>query len=133
MKRNILAIIAVFVAWSVMDIIIHGFLLMPTYMETKELWRPEAEMKPGLMHLVTLVAAIGFVLIYNCFKEQSIKMGLLYGLILGIAWGFSMGFGSYSYSPIPLFLAYAWFLATVAELLVAGLLVGWIVKPQLME
>ena len=132
MKRIILAIIAVYVTWSVMDIIIHGFLLMPIYVETSSLWRPENEMKNGLLYLVTLVGAVGFVLIYNYFKSKSIKTGLLYGLILGVTWGFSMGFGTYSYSPIPFTLAWSWFGATIVELLVAGLLVGVIVKdPQM--
>lgn len=132
MKRIILAIIAVFVAWSVMDIIIHGFLLMPTYIETSSLWRPENEMKNGLLYLVTLVGAVGFVLIYNYFKTKSIRMGLLYGLLLGVSWGFSMGFGTYSYTPIPYFLALSWFGTMLVEALVAGLLVGLIVKgPQI--
>ena len=128
MKRILLGSLAVFVAWSVMDIIIHGFLLMPTYIETSSLWRPENEMKNGLLYLVTLVAAVGFVWIYSFIKNKSMKMGLVYGLILGVAWGFSAGFGTYSYTPIPMTLAISWFAATVAETVVAGLLVACIVK-----
>jgi hypothetical protein len=128
MKRIILAIVAVFVAWSVMDIIIHGFLLMPTYLETSNLWRPENEMKNGLLSFVTLFAALGFVLIFIFFKDKSIKTGVLYGLIFGLSLGVSMGFGTYAYTPIPLFLALSWFSATLLEALVAGLLVGLIVK-----
>ena len=128
MKRIVFGIIAVFLAWTVMDIIIHGFLLMPAYIETSSMWRPQNEMKNGLLYLVTLVGAVGFVLIYCFFKNKSMKTGLLYGLILGVAWGFSMGFGTYSYTPIPYFLALSWFTATLVETAVAGLLVGCIVK-----
>lgn len=131
MKRIVLAIVAVFVAWSVMDIIIHGFLLMPTYIETASLWRPENEMRNGLLSLVTAIGAVGFVLIFNYFKIKSIKTGLCYGLISGVIWGASMGFGTYSYTPIPYFLALSWFGTMLVEAVVAGLLVGLIVKdPQ---
>ncbi len=128
MKRIIIAIVAVFITWSVMDIVIHGIMLMPTYIETSHLWRPENEMKNGLLYLVTFIAACGFVLIYSCMKEHNIKSGILYGLVLGITWGTSMGFGTYSYTPIPLHLAFSWFSSMLVEALVAGLLVGLIVK-----
>lgn len=128
-KRIIFAVIAVFAAWSVLDFIIHGKLLMPTYEETKHLWRPMSEMKEWILHLVSVIAAVCVVLIYALFfKTKNIKNGLIYGLLLGIAWGISMGYGTYAYTPIPYFLAQAWFWATVVELTVAGLIVGLIVK-----
>jgi len=69
MVRCILAMIAVFVSWSVLDFVIHGVLLKSTYEATVEMWRPEKEMKMGLMSVVTLIAAIAFTSIYCCLVD----------------------------------------------------------------
>jgi hypothetical protein len=129
MKRVILAILAVFVAWQVLGFIVHGLILMKTYQETASLWRPMNEMKFGLMRWVGLVAATTFVVIYAGFvHERSVANGLKYGLIFGVGTGASMGLGTYSVMPVPAFLALVWFVGSVVETTVGGLLVGWIVK-----
>lgn len=128
MKKMILAMIAVFVAWSVIDMLVHGFLLMDTYKETKHLWRPFEEMKGWLLHLVTVVIAVGFVLVFGMLHTKNLKTGLKFGAILGVTFGFSMGYGTYSYTPIPYILALSWFIATVIQGIVSGLITGAILK-----
>ena len=44
LKRNLLAIVAVFVVWSILDYLIHGMLLQSSYEATANLWRPMEEM-----------------------------------------------------------------------------------------
>ena len=39
-KRALIAMVAVFAAWSVIDFIIHNLLLMDAYAATAHLWRP---------------------------------------------------------------------------------------------
>jgi len=130
MKRLIWAILAVFVAWQVLEFIIHGLILMKTYQETASLWRPINEMNFGLLRLVGLVAATSFVVIYAGFvHEKSVANGLKYGLIFGVGTGASMGLGTYSVMPVPVFLALVWFVGSVVETTVGGLLIGWILKP----
>ncbi len=128
-KRTVLAIIAVFIAWSVLDFIIHGMLLQSTYEATAQLWRPMEEMKMSLMYFVTFLFTATFVLIYALLiSEKSLASGLKFGTLFGIAIGLSMGFGSYSSMPIPLMLAWSWFFGSLIEALVAGVIVGAIVK-----
>ena len=128
-KRIVLAVVAVFVAWSVMDIVIHGVILAPTYKETAQLWRPEKEMKMGLMHAVLLISSTVFVCLYAFFVgKKSVTTAVKFGLLFGIGVGISMGYGTYAVQPIPYKIAMTWFLGTVAETTVAGLLTGWIVK-----
>ena len=43
MKRTLLAVLAVFVMWSVLDFVIHGLILGSIYMATPHLWRPMHE------------------------------------------------------------------------------------------
>lgn len=128
-KRIILAVLAVFVAWSVIDFEIHGVLLAKTYQDTAQLWRPMAEMKMGLMRLVVLISATVFVSLYAFFmSKKSVATAVKFGLLFGLGAGISMGYGTYSVQPIPYKIAITWFLGTTLEATVGGLLVGLIVK-----
>lgn len=130
-NRMLLAIVAVFIAWSAMDIVIHGVLLASTYEATADLWRPMDEMNMPLMYAVTLVFTVCFVLIYALLVEQrSLSSGILYGTLFGLATGVSMGFGSYTYMPIPLTLAVSWFFGVLVELIVAGAITGALLKTE---
>ena len=130
-KRSLAAVVVVFVAWSAMDFLIHGVLLKEIYETTAEMWRPEAEMKMTLMQVVTAISSLAFVVIYGrMVGKKSLVAGLEYGLWIGILVGIGMGYGTYSYMPIPYHLALYWFLGTLARMLVAGLLVGLIVKGE---
>jgi hypothetical protein len=128
-RRIVLAVIVVFIAWSILDFIIHGVLLQSTYEATANLWRPMEEMKMSLMYVVTLLSTASFVAIYAFLvKEKSLGSGIKFGVLFGLASGVSMGFGSYSYMPIPLELAWSWFAGSLVQAIVAGLIVGVIVK-----
>ena len=129
MKKIILSVIAVFFAWSIMDYIIHGVILRSSYIATASLWRPMGEMKMGVMYLAVLIAAIAFVVIFSrFFSKKGIVPGLKYGLWFGFGAGVSMGYGSYSVMPIPYHMAFTWFLGSVIESAVGGLILGTIIK-----
>lgn len=129
MKRTILAVVAVYVAWSAMDFVIHGVILRSTYAATASLWRPMAEMKTLLLHVTALIGALTFVLIYGLFiSRKGISTGVGYGLLFGLGTGVSMGYGSYSVMPIPYHMALTWFLGTTAEAVVGGLILGSIIR-----
>jgi hypothetical protein len=128
-KRIIWAVVAVFIAWSILDFILHGLLLRSTYEATANLWRPMDQMNMPLMYFVTLVFTVCFVLIYGLLVGQkSLASGIRFGALFGLATGISMGFGSYSYMPIPLTLAWSWFVGSWIEAITAGAIVGAIMK-----
>jgi hypothetical protein len=130
LKRAVLAVVAVFVAWSILGFVIHGLILAGAYEATAELWRPMADMRMGLMYCVSLISAACFVAIYTYFvNPKSLMAGLKYGLIFGVGTGVSMGYGTFSMMPIPYHMAFTWFIGTVVEAAVAGVLVALIVKP----
>jgi hypothetical protein len=129
MKRIIVAVLAVFGCWSVLDFFIHGLILGSTYAATPQLWRPMAEMKMGLMHFTVLITAAAFVYIYARFvADKGTKTATLYGLIFGIGSGISMGYGTYSVMPIPYAMAFVWFTGSVVEFTIGGLVAGLIIK-----
>ena len=129
MKRTTLAVLAVFVTWSALDFVVHGLILGSTYAATPQLWRPMAEMKTGLMYVTVLITAAAFVYIYARFiTDKRLNTAVLYGLIFGIGSGIGMGYGTYSVMPIPYSMAFVWFLGSVVEFTVGGLVAGVIVK-----
>jgi hypothetical protein len=125
----LLAVLAVFVVWQLLDLVIHMVILSPAYAATADLWRPMEEMKMGLGFITGLVAALAFVLIYALFiKPKSVKNAMLYGLIYGVGGGIGMGFGTYTVMPITVGIAVGWFLGTVVESVAAGWVVGRIMR-----
>ena len=129
-KRAILAVVAAFIARSILDFVIHGLLLQSTYMATADLWRPMEEMNVPLMYLVSLAFTACFVAFYGLMvTKKSFISGIKFGALFGLASGVSGGFGSYCVMPIPLTLALSWFLGTLIEAIAGGALVGAILKP----
>jgi hypothetical protein len=129
MKRAVLAIISVFVVWSILDFIIHGLILSATYQATAALWRPMQEMKIGLLYFTVFVSSMVFVFIYARFiAEKGIGTAVKFGLLFGLGVGVSMGYGSYAVMPIPYKMALVWFLGTVVETTLGGLLLGLIIR-----
>jgi hypothetical protein len=128
-KRIVLAVVAVFVAWSVIDFVIHGVVLIQAYKDTAQLWRPEKEMKMGLISVVRLITSSVFVCLYAFFVgRKSMCMALKFGFLFGLGAGISMGYMTYAVQPIPYKIALTWFLGTVVETTVAGLATGLIAK-----
>lgn len=128
-KKIATATIAVFVLWFVLDFIIHGVVLKGAYQATAHLWRPEHEMKLWLIDVVTLLTALVFTGMYASFvSPKSARRGFWFGFLFGVTSGLGMGYGSFAVMPIPYFLALTWFLGSLLECTLAGLIVGYIVK-----
>jgi len=128
-KRVFLAVVAVFICWAVVDFVIHGILLQAAYVNTANLWRPMEEMRMGLMYVVTFLSCLVFVLIYALFfGKKGLGVGLAYGALFGFGAGISMGYGTYSVQPIPYMMAFTWFLGSAVEGVLAGLIVGAIIR-----
>ena len=129
MKRCLLAWLAVYVAWSILDGLGHGLAFQSLYADRPAVWRPQTEIKIGVIYLGVLIASGSFVGVYSRFiANKSVKTGVHYGLIFGIGAGASMAAGGYAVHPIQWELAVGWFLLTVIEATVGGWLVGLIAK-----
>jgi predicted cobalt transporter CbtA len=131
MIRIILAILAVFVAWSALDFIMHGVILAAAYQATAQLWRPMNQMKMTVLHVTTLIAAIVFVILYvRLISPRNVIRGLEYGLLFGLAAGVSMGFGTYSVMPVPLYMAIVWLVGSIVEMALGGIIVGAMIQEE---
>ena len=131
MVRIILAILAVFAAWSALDFIIHGVILEAPYHATAHLWRPMDQMKMWVLHGTVLISAIVFVILYvRLVSPKNIIRGMEYGLLFGLITGVSMGFGTYSMMPIPLYMAIVWLIGSIVEMAAGGVIAGANIKQE---
>ncbi len=129
-KQISLATLAIFIIWSILSFCIHGVLLQPIYEETASLWRSMDEMKMDLGYFVSFISAFGFVLVYALFIiPKSVSTALKFGLIWGVVAGVNGGFATYAYMPIPESLAWAW----CADLVLGSIVAGWIVGVMVKE
>jgi hypothetical protein len=131
MKKYLLASLAVFVTYAVLDILVHAVLLRGVYEASAALWRPHGEMSMSLMYLITAVTSLTFTAIYAFYvRGNSVATGVKYGLLYGIGGGFAWGMGTYAMMPIPLSLAWAWFISFTVETAIAGAVAGALLKPK---
>ena len=132
MKQFLSAWLAVFVAWSVLDFVGHGLIFSSMYAALPGVWRPQAEIKMGILYAGVATTAAAFVVIYALLiQSRGLIAGLLYGLLFGLANGASMACGGYAVHPIQPELAIGWFVLVMIETSVAGLIVGSIIrKPK---
>jgi hypothetical protein len=131
MKRLLLAGIAVFGIWTLLDTWAHRLLLQPLYASSPSIWRPFSEMNPVLIGAVTVLLIAVFLAAYKALvRPKSLAAGLCLGGLLGIALGASAGFGTYIHSPIPLTLAWVWFGLGTVKGLVAGVILGALIQEE---
>jgi hypothetical protein len=130
-KRWLLASVAVVVVIGVLEFLIHGVLLSDMYKQTASVWRSEAEMQKMMWVFWAgiLVLAPFFVLIYAKGYEKgkpALGQGFRYGLYVGAMLSVMHSFGWYVLLPIPLALAFYWFLAILVEFIAAGVAAGMV-------
>jgi len=126
--RPLLASLAILVAWTLLDFPLHRFLLAPICDASPTLWRPFDQMNLALIYAVTFVLIGVFVGIYKLLvRPKSPRAGLLLGAFIGLALGVSAGFGTFIHMPIPLALAWGWFIGGWLKGLAAGAIVGAVI------
>lgn len=130
-KQMIWAVLAIFVTWLILDFLLHTLLLRSTYETTPNLWRPMDEMNLLLVYFVMLVLIVSFVLIYGfLIQQKSLASGIKFGALYGLGISISAGFGTYIHMPIPLILAWSWFLGGLIKAIAAGAIVGALIKQN---
>src|SRR6185295_7818817 len=86
-KRGVIALIVAFVFIFFFGFLWHGVLMKPAYMETSNLWRPDADFQNHFPILILghLVMAFAFTGLYvSKVGLQSAATGMGYGIVIGI-------------------------------------------------
>ena len=128
MKRPVLAGLAILVVWMLLDLVLNRFFLAPVYDASRDLWRPFDQMNVPLIHAVSVVRIGVCVGSYGLLvRPKSLGAGLALGAFVGLALGVSVGLGTFIHMPIPMAVAWGWFIGGWLKGLVAGAIVGAVI------
>ena len=132
-KSLIKTILAVFAVLFITNGLIHGLWMMPRYLETAHLWRPEAEMaayRPWLF-VGDLVQAVAFSVLWAVGFAEKAKLtcSLKYGTTMGLFFQANT-FMTFAVTPIPGDIAVKWFIAGVAQIALLGVVAFFVYKPN---
>lgn len=131
LKRVLLSGLSIFVAWTILDLLLHRLALAPLYEQNVSLWRPFGQMNVTLIYFVVFGLIVAFVGTYQLLvRPKSLGAGLRFGAFIGFALGISAGFGTYIHMPIPLALAWGWLIGGWLKALVAGAIVGKLITDS---
>ena len=130
-KKFIITSIVVFIVFEIVSWIIHGFILMGAYQVTANLWRADMNSMMWIMWISDLVKSFVFVYIFiKGLEGKGWIEGLKFGFWLGLYVAIGMGFGTYATQPIPFSLALQWFIYTIIQLIICGIVAAVIYKPK---
>ena len=125
MKKIMIGFVAVFIAMSVCDYLVHGIILSESYKATANLWRPDMQSKMWIYTLISLIGAYFFSYIFSKgYEGKGIAEGMRYGLFIGIWMSVGMAYGTYGMIAIPYGMALQWFLYGVLEYILYGIILA---------
>jgi hypothetical protein len=130
MKNKLLiGTVVVFLGMSIISFLIHGVILTPTYKAdpVKSLMRPESEMMGmiWIYYLVYLIVSFFFTLVFSKgYDAKGIAEGVRYGFYIGVMMATPMAYASYAMYPMPYSLAFQWFIYTLIQYLILGVVVA---------
>ena len=127
MKKVLIGTVVVFIILEVLDIIVHGVILMSAYAATQNVWRPDMMEKMWIMHVVKIVVSFFFAFIFSKgYEGKGIMEGVRYGLYVGVMMAVGMAYGTYAMIAIPYSLALQWFLYGILEYVIAGTALSYV-------
>lgn len=130
-KRFLLAALAVFVIFQVLDFVVHGLILSADYEATTQVWRPDMMEKMWIIYLTGLLLSLLFVYIFaKGYQGKGIMEGVRYGLVMGLLLAVVVNVNQYIVYPLPDGLLIKWILFGLIEIVVAGVAVSLIYKPK---
>jgi len=130
-KKYILAVLAVFVVFEVLDFLIHGVILSGAYESLQSIWRPEMVNYMWVMYVTALFWSVFFVYIFTKgYQNRGWLEGLRYGLLIGLLMLVMSMFNQWAVYPLPIGLVVKWFVFGLIQFMICGLVAALIYKPK---
>ncbi|MBI1978138.1 MAG: hypothetical protein HYS55_05245 [Candidatus Omnitrophica bacterium] len=132
-KRWFLAGLGAFLVVSVLDMIVHGRLLMGLYTQTQSVWRqgPDGGHLMWLIFLTEALFAFALAWFYTLGYEvgkPALGQGIRFGFYIGIVLVAAQGFTWYAVLPVPFILNLGWLASSMVNSLAAGAVIGLIYR-----
>jgi hypothetical protein len=122
MKKVLIGAVVVFVILEILDMLINSVILGSVYATVQNVWRPDIMSKMWIMHIIKVVVAFFFALIFSKgYEGKGLMEGVRYGLYVGIMLSVGTAYGTYVMFAIPYSLALQWFIFSICEYIIAGI------------
>jgi len=129
-KKFWLGFVVVFVVLEILMFVVDGLLLAKAY-SSVTIWRSDMASKMWLYHVINLVGAFFFTLVFSKgFENKGILEGVRYGLYIGVWMSVGMAYGTYASVAIPHSLAIQWFIYGVIEYIITGAVLSLVYKEK---
>jgi len=126
-KKFWMSFIAVFITMEILDFVVHGLILAPTYQAHQALFRPDMNSKMWIYHVISLVGSFFFTFIFSKgYEGKGFMEGVRYGTYIGIWMSIGMAYGTYGMIAIPYSLALQWFIYGIIEYIIAGVVLAMV-------
>lgn len=134
MKKVLIGAVVVFIILEVLDVLIHGVILMSAYAATQNVWRPDMMQKMWIMHIVKIVVSFFFVFIFSKgYEGKGVMEGVRYGLYVGVMMAVGMAYGTYAMIAIPYYMALQWFIYGIIEYVIAGAALPYVFGKKIVD
>jgi hypothetical protein len=134
MNKNFwISFVVIFIAMSVLSLIIHSVILGPVYQSDamKNIWRTDMMSKMWIYYLVCLFISFFFVLIYSKWqKGKGMSEGIQYGVYTGFLMSVPMAYSTYAMIPLPYSVAAQWFIYGMIQYIILGIIVSLVYGKQ---
>jgi len=116
-KKYILAVLAVFVVFELLDFIIHSVILADAYESLQGVWRQNMMNYMWVMYVTALIWSVFFVYIFTKgYQNRGWLEGLRYGLLIGLLMLVMGMFNQWGVYPLPIGLVVQWFVSGLSSL-----------------
>ncbi len=123
-----LGFLVVFVVLEILMNVVDGWILAGAYLSVK-VWRPDMMSLMWVYHVLTVIEAFFFTLVFSKgYESKGLMEGLRYGFYIGVWLSSGMAYGTYAMIQIPYSLALQWFIYGIIEYMIAGLVLAAVYK-----
>jgi len=130
-KKYILAVLAVFVVFELLDFIIHSVILADAYESLQGVWRQNMMNYMWVMYVTALIWSVFFVYIFTKgYQNRGWLEGLRYGLLIGLLMLVMGMFNQWGVYPLPIGLVVQWFVFGLIQFMICGVVVALVYKPK---
>jgi hypothetical protein len=126
-----IGVVVVFVVLVILDTVVNTMLMKGVYSETASLWRPEAEIKYGVIIMSWAFMAFFFTLIFSKgYQQKGVWEGVRYGLYVTGLMSIPAAYMTYATMPVPYALTFQWWVYSGITNVILGILLALIVGKK---
>lgn len=130
-KRFLGASLLVFLFSNLYGFVVHNIILLDTYKQLTNLWRPDLMAKMWIFNLIAFLFSFVFVYVFiKGYEGKGVLEGIRYGIIMGILLFIAVDLNQYILYALPFSLIVKWLGFGMIQNIICGIITAVIYKPN---